>query len=178
MKFNYCSTHLEDWITDMYQEIGIKTPDDITEERIANKLGIYFLRTNRPSHHICVSGLHAIYVDSRLSLQEQREHFFHELCHVLRHYGSQFRMPLPLKEWQEYDAARFVKCATIPYQMVLSWDLDDPYIISYAAETFKVTKELSESRLIQIRSRKIHNRIINPLEVSKNENSYIYSCVY
>lgn len=172
----YHSTHLEDWITNFYQKIGVIQPEDINEENIAYKLGIYLFRVEGPPHHIFISGIHAIYTDSRASPRKQKEQFFHELCHMLRHHGNQLTMPPPLREWQEHDAARFVKCATIPYQMVLSWDFNDPGIIRRAIKTFGISREVCEERLFQIKRRIDSKLLIKGGHTI--ENSYLHQGIY
>lgn len=160
MKITYTQTYLEDFISNLYKNLGILKPDQISEDNIATKLGILFFRENGPPSHIRVCGVDAIYVDARDSPKKQREQFFHELCHVLRHVGNQSIIPLSLREWQEIDARRFTKCAAIPFEMVKDWDLRNDNIIQKASDTFCVTEELCQERLLQIRNRIYFNKLI------------------
>ncbi|MDE3840738.1 peptidase [Bacillus methanolicus] len=161
MKTTYTQTYLEEFISNLYKSLGIFKPHQISEEDIAAKLGILFFRNNGPAFHTRVCGVDANYVDARDSPKKQREQFFHELCHVLRHVGSQSIVPFSFREWQELDAKRFVKCAAIPFDMVKDWDLDDPEIIKKASKTFCVTQELCQERLLQIRNRIYINKLIS-----------------
>lgn len=156
----YTQTYLEDFIDNLYTRLNIYTPQDISEEYISTRLGIMLIRESGPAFHTHICGTDVIYVDDRLSLKEQREQFFHELCHVLRHVGNQSLIPLSLRELQELDAKRFTKCAAIPFDMVKDWDLWSENIIQKASDTFGVTEELCEQRLLQIRNRIYFNKLI------------------
>ncbi|MDE3837893.1 peptidase [Bacillus methanolicus] len=153
MKTTYTQTYLEEFISNLYKSLGIFKPHQISEEYIAARLGILFFRDNGPAFHTRVCGVDAIYVDARDSPKKQREQFFHELCHVLRHVGSQSIVPVSFREWQELDAKRFVKCAAIPFDMVKDWDLRNDNIVQKASDTFGVTEKLCEQRLLQIKNR-------------------------
>lgn len=120
-----------------------------------------FFRENGPAFHTRVCGADAIYVDARDSTKTQREQFFHELCHILRHVGNQPIIQLSFRKWQELDAKRFVKCAAIPFDMVKDWDLDDAQIIKKASKIFCVTEELCQERFLQIRNRIYFNKLIS-----------------
>lgn len=156
----YTQTYLEEFITHLYIKLNIRRSHDISEEFISTKLGILFYRENGPAFHTKICGTDVIYVDARLPPKQQKEQFFHELCHVLRHVGNQTVIPLSFREWQELDAKRFTKCAAIPYFLVKDWDLWDESIIQKASDTFGVTEELCEERLLQIRNRLYFNKLI------------------
>lgn len=155
----YIQTHLEEFISNLYEQLGIFKPYQISEEFIANKLGIMFFRENGPSFHTRICGTDVIYIDARLPPKKQREQFFHELCHVLRHVGNQSFISLSFREWQEIDARRFTKCAAIPFDMVKNWNLWDENIIEKASDIFCVTEELCEQRLLQIKNRTYFNHL-------------------
>lgn len=123
MKVSYTLTYLEEFISNIYKSLDKFKAHQISEEDIAAKLGIMFFWENGPAFHTQVCGIDAIYVDTRDSPKKQREQFFHELCHVLRHVGNQSIIPVSFREWQEIDARRFTKCAAIPFEMVKDWDL-------------------------------------------------------
>jgi Zn-dependent peptidase ImmA (M78 family) len=160
MKVTYTQTYLEDFISNLYKSLGIFKPHQISEEDIAAKLGIMFFRDNGPAFHTRVCGIDAIYVNARDSPKKQREQFFHELCHVLRHVGDQSIIPLSFRELQEIDARRFTRCAAIPFEMVKDWDLWNENIIQKASDTFGVTEELCKERLLQIRNRIYSHKLI------------------
>jgi Zn-dependent peptidase ImmA (M78 family) len=149
----YHTTALEDWVTKFYKRLKIFRPEDINPVVISRKLSIFLREKPFPSTHQVVGRFRCIVIDSRLSREEKREAFFHELCHILRHVGIQSMMPEAFRELQEWDASHFTKYAAIPFHMLRFIDWDDPYIIEHMSNMFKVTPELCEERLAQIKNR-------------------------
>ncbi|RWZ60871.1 ImmA/IrrE family metallo-endopeptidase [Halobacillus fulvus] len=94
-----------------------------------------------------------IVLDTKLSKPMQREQFFHELCHAIRHVGKQTMMPDAFRELQERDARHFTLYAALPYHMIKEYDLNDPELIERWAYDFNVSFELCEERLEQIKRR-------------------------
>ncbi|MCP8970532.1 ImmA/IrrE family metallo-endopeptidase [Ectobacillus ponti] len=92
-------------------------------------------------------------MDSRLPDLQRRQAFFHELCHILRHEGLQGAMPPLFREWQEWDAVNFARCAAIPRHMLHYIRLDGD-AVAHASEVFQVPPRLCEERLQQILNRK------------------------
>ncbi len=88
-----------------------------------------------------------INIDARLTEQEQREQFFHELCHILRHCGSQLIMPKAFRELQEWDAKRFTKYAAIPFHMLHLFNLKSDYLVNEISESFQVYEDLANDRM-------------------------------
>ncbi|WP_025950432.1 ImmA/IrrE family metallo-endopeptidase [Geobacillus thermocatenulatus] len=150
---NYYTTALEDWITNFYKRLGIFHPSHIDIEYIARRMNIFLREKPFPSTHQVFGRFRCIVVDSRLSLEEKREAFFHELCHVLRHAGVQSMLPEAFRELQEWDANHFTKYAAIPFHMLKFIDWNEPHIIEHMVNMFKVTPELCKSRLSQIKNR-------------------------
>ncbi|BDG47749.1 hypothetical protein PspKH34_23100 [Parageobacillus sp. KH3-4] len=62
-------------------------------------------------------------------------------------------MPEAFRELQERDANHFTKYAAIPFHMLRFIDWREPYIVEHMSNMFKVTPELCEERLTQIRNR-------------------------
>lgn len=149
----YPTTALEDWVTTFYHRLRINKPYQINEEYIAKIYGIYITRTKLPSNFQVVGRFRRINIDSRKSSEEQREIFFHELCHLLRHTGVQTMMPYAFRQLQEWDARNFVRYAAIPHHMLEFLDFEDPYVINKMQRLFKVTPELCMERLEQINKR-------------------------
>ncbi|UOY92869.1 ImmA/IrrE family metallo-endopeptidase [Ectobacillus sp. JY-23] len=148
------TTPLEDWITAFYKRIGVKQPKDLNIDYIADQCNVLLLRERTESYRIDNDFIQIIVLDERLSPQKQREVFFHELCHMLRHYGNQGIMPESFRQLQEWDAVRFTKCAAIPIHMLQYIRLENNRdIIADMSEMFKVTPRLCKERLNQIRNR-------------------------
>ncbi|MBW7651550.1 ImmA/IrrE family metallo-endopeptidase [Anoxybacillus sp. ST4] len=154
---NYYTTALEDWVTNFYKRLGIFHPSHIDIEYIARRMNIFLREKPFPSTHQVFGRFRCIVVDSRLSKEEKREAFFHELCHILRHVGVQSMMPEAFRELQERDAKLFTKYAAIPYHMLDFIDWNERYIIEQMAHMFKVTPKLCEERLTQIQNRILVN---------------------
>jgi len=102
----------------------------------------------------------AIILDSRLKPFEQREQFFHELCHILKHVGHQSMLPKAFRELQEWDANNFTMYAALPYFMVKQYDFEDPYLIQHLAIDFKVSEDLCKKRIEQIKRNFLYNKVL------------------
>lgn len=151
----YPTTTLEDWVTDFYSRLSIYRPEQIDIQLIASRYRIYVHTKPMPSSHQIVGHYKGITLDSRETEEVQREMFFHELCHILRHYGVQTMMPDAFRELQEWDARNFIRYAAIPQHMIRFINFDDHYVIDQMASLFKVTPQLCEERLNQINNRYI-----------------------
>ncbi|NIK12831.1 ImmA/IrrE family metallo-endopeptidase [Alkalibacillus almallahensis] len=147
---NYQTTALEDFVTNIYLRHKIMRPQDLDIDRIGR---IFYIHTNRkpmPPRFDVIVRYRGIIVDSREPKSIQREQFFHELCHILRHAGHQSLMPRAFRELQEQDAQAFAMYAALPYHMLQHFDFSDPYIIGILAETFCIRQSLVYDRLNQI----------------------------
>ncbi|MGE6718680.1 ImmA/IrrE family metallo-endopeptidase [Peribacillus frigoritolerans] len=157
----YTTTALEDWVSDFYKELKINHPIQINEEFISWSNRIFLHRKPRYGNYEIVGQYRGITVDSRESLEKQREMFFHELCHLLRHTGIQSMMHTAFRELQERDAEHFKRYAAIPFHMLKYIDIQDPYVIDQMVDLFKVTPELCELRLLQIKNRMNMYKVCN-----------------
>ncbi|WML38666.1 ImmA/IrrE family metallo-endopeptidase [Neobacillus sp. OS1-2] len=163
----YKTTALEDWITAFYRRLKIQHPHQIDENRIARIYGITINRWELPSKYLVNGRFRGIYIDIRKPKNKQREIFFHEFCHILRHSGCQTMMPAAFRELQEWDARHFTLYAVIPAHMLKFIDLNDEYVIDQMVSLFKVTPELCEERLEQIKNRRLSYGY-----VAENQNKY------
>ena len=143
----YTTTALEDYIQALYTKMQIKTARDINITRIARHHSIFIHYKQLPSRYDVFHRYRAINLDARISPAEQREDFFHELCHILRHVGRQSMMPEAFRELQEWDAKRFTMHAALPYFMIKNYNLDNPNLIPDLASEFKVTETLIKKKL-------------------------------
>ena len=156
----YTLTALEDWITKRYFRLGIKTAQDIEVSRLAYVHSIYIHYKQMPSRYDIYGRYRGIVLDARCSPEEQREQFFHELCHILRHAGHQTMMPEAFRQLQEWDANHFTMYASLPYFMVREYDFNDPYLIHDLAEDFKVTEHLAKKRMEHIERNMLHRQLL------------------
>lgn len=149
----YRTTALEDWVTSFYTRLKILHPRQINIEYIARIYSIFIHRKPMPATHEIIGRYRGITIDTRKAKDVQREMFFHELCHILRHSGVQSMMPDAFREMQEWDARHFVRYAAIPHHMLQFIDLKDDYVIDQMVSLFKVSPELCKERLEQIKNR-------------------------
>ncbi|WP_429844551.1 ImmA/IrrE family metallo-endopeptidase [Brevibacillus sp. FIR094] len=154
MKLPYSPTPLEIWISQFYKRLGINTPDELDEHRIARSLGIHLFYKEIPSMAYEFGRFKSITIDTRLPSLMQREHFYHELCHILRHSGRQLMMPAAFRELQEWDARNFTRYAALPLHMITGYDFNQPDILDILSDRFKVTPQLCVERL-----QKIHDKL-------------------
>jgi hypothetical protein len=152
---NYYTTALEDWVTAFYKRLRILHPKQLKIETIARAHEIFIHRKPELAFYEVVGRYRGITIDSLESPTVQREMFFHELCHILRHTGKQSMMAEAFRELQEWDARRFTLYAAIPHHMLKFIDFEDPYLIDQMESLFKVTPELCEERFIQIKNRSL-----------------------
>jgi hypothetical protein len=153
----YKMTHLEDWINYLYRVLGIYTPDEIRPIEICRPLHIHLAYKEIPSCSVEFGRFKCITLDKRKLYEYQREDFFHELCHLLRHSGDQTMMPKAFLELQESQAETFTTYAALPYFMVREYDLYDRNIVNNLADDFCVTEHLVIKRLTQIKNRLLLN---------------------
>jgi hypothetical protein len=153
----YRTTGLEDWVTNFYLRLKIVQPKQLKIEYIAKIYEIHIKKNPMPAFYMVNGRYRAIHIDSRVSEDEQREMFFHELCHLLRHVGIQSKMPLSFRDFQEWDAKNFTRYAAIPHHMIKYIDLYSHNVIDHMVGLFKVTPELCVERLDQIKNRTRYN---------------------
>lgn len=152
---NYTTTHLEDWVANWYIKKGFLTPKQLKVAKIAQRMDIFLHRKPKSSSYLIHGRYKGITLDSREDLLTQKEHFYHELSHILRHVGIQSMMPEAFRELQERDARHFTLYAALPFHMVSKYDLSDPYIVDRWVDDFKVTPALCEKRLQIIKEREM-----------------------
>ncbi|WP_025027764.1 ImmA/IrrE family metallo-endopeptidase [Caldalkalibacillus mannanilyticus] len=153
--FHYNTTLLEDYIQNLYQELGIHSPCQIDMYDIAEKLNIWIYFMDMGSKAIYRGEMKSMLIDQRLSPPEQWQDFGHELCHLIRQAGVQTYMPESILYFQETKADHFMYEFCVPSFMLIDCSLPDQRTaaLQYVAETFNVTKKFAELRLKQIEKR-------------------------
>ena len=149
----YNLTRMEKWITDEYVKSNIYTPEDINIERLAHIYNVTVWKFPMEARYDIFDNKKYIVIDSRSSFKEQREQFFHELCHVLFHVGHQSEMNESFRELLEWEADSFVMYAALPYFMLKQCNLSSEYLVHDLSIKFGVTAELCQRRLEQIKNR-------------------------
>ncbi|WP_181350522.1 ImmA/IrrE family metallo-endopeptidase [Thalassobacillus sp. CUG 92003] len=146
----YTTTALEDWVSNWYIKRKFQYPLDLKLRKIAMQYEIFIHYKPMESRYTRFGRYREIVLNSTLNKTIQREQFFHELCHAVRHVGKQTMMPDAFRELQERDARHFTLYAALPYHMVKSYNLDDPDLLERWSQDFKVTEELCKERFTQI----------------------------
>ncbi|MGI8316872.1 ImmA/IrrE family metallo-endopeptidase [Halobacillus mangrovi] len=149
----YTTTALEDWVSNWYIKRKFQYPLDLKLRKIAMQYEIFIHYKPFESRYARFGKYREIVLNSTLDRVTQREQFFHELCHAIRHVGKQTMMPEAFRELQERDAQHFTLYAALPFHMVKKYDLDDPELLDRWSYDFKVSYELCDERLEQIKRR-------------------------
>ncbi|WP_235860295.1 ImmA/IrrE family metallo-endopeptidase [Rossellomorea aquimaris] len=149
----YRTTELEDWVSTMYNKMGITKPSLINEQTISRYFEIFLKKKPMNSSFHIFGRYRDIVIDEREPLEKQREIFFHELCHILRHAGIQSMMPTAFRELQEWDAQHFTQYAAIPHHMLKYIPFQEHDVVNQMSLMFQVSPELCEMRLEQVKRR-------------------------
>jgi Zn-dependent peptidase ImmA (M78 family) len=159
--FNYQTIPLEDYIKNLYQSLGIMEHYQLDMMEIAFKMNIWIHFKEMESKAVKLRGLYSILIDSRLSPAEQWQDFGHELCHVLRQAGNQLDLPTDMIRFQETKAENFAYEFCVPSFMLLSISLPQQRneAIQYVSETFNVTLDFADRRLVQIERRLMNSQL-------------------
>lgn len=158
ISFNlYKPSQVEGWISNIYQQHGIMQPQDLTVSAVSEIFSIKVIKHEGPVFAEWEDGLYSfIFLNQNKSAEEQKNDFFHELCHPLRHVGKQDQLPKLFQELQEMQAAQFQLVAAMPIYLIEQvpytryWE----QYISTLAHYFSLPKYFVDRRMQQI-NRKI-----------------------
>lgn len=165
----YKPTTLEKSISDFYIQLDVLSPSHLNPFLISRALGIEYDQFISPACSGDEEGVPYIITDLRSPYEKQREQYFHELGHVLRHDGDQNnRMPQSFREYQEWDAHLFTVYAMIPYHML---DFSLNYTVKGLMDRFNVPSHIARKRFNQIRRRIYFSKPESNQEV-KRKDSY------
>lgn len=137
-------SHLEDYIYALYSSIGVENPADLDMRFIAKQLGVkivYRQRAFRLDNEIILK---------KGNIREEWMDFGHEICHFLRHCGSQLNMHKLFIEMQEYQANHFAYHFCVPTFML---DKLYNYTIYDIMNLFNVNYEFACRRLEMYRNK-------------------------
>ncbi len=150
-------SNLEDFVENIYQEIGILTPKELDIHAISRGLNIKLKFWDETSEAIENNGEFWIFLNEDLGPKEQWQDFSHELCHVLQHEGYQQTMAPDFRLYQEVKADNFMYHFCVPtfmmksYQVANYFNIDDG--VPIIAKDFNVTEEFARKRLIHYRNK-------------------------
>ncbi|WP_369793209.1 ImmA/IrrE family metallo-endopeptidase [Halobacillus sp. BBL2006] len=163
----YTTTILEDLITQWYKSHKFTEPDDLNVYTIGSESQIFVTCRPTQASYMRVGKFQEIVLDSRLPYIHQREQFFHELCHALRHAGRQSFMPYSFYELQERDARHFTLYASLPTHMINDYNLSNPAIIDQLSHDFMIPRKVCIERLEKIKSRIVPSDKSNLINLRK-----------
>lgn len=145
----YYYTHLEDYITHFYKQLGITDLSLLSFQEIATRLGIKVFYWSEPSQALFIEGRAYIFLEENLSPEKEWQDFCHELCHVLLHSGNQFNLPPLFHQYQEHKANNFMYHACVPSFMLERMELygATKNDILHVQQQFNVEYEFAETRL-------------------------------
>ncbi|MDQ0228453.1 ImmA/IrrE family metallo-endopeptidase [Metabacillus niabensis] len=153
----YRMTQLEENIKEIYSGLGISSPYEIDPYHIANEYNVWiYFHKDESEVFKRTNGLYSLYLDERLSPQEQWQDFGHEFGHVVKHVGNQSRLHKPFRKLQENQANNFMFHFCVPTFMLLNYEISN-YLnikdgIKFISETFKVTEKFAKKRLIHFQN--------------------------
>jgi Zn-dependent peptidase ImmA (M78 family) len=180
---NYIYNPLEDQVKKLYQHLSINVPEQIDMIDIAAKLDIWLHFESVSSKAIERNGVYSMFIDKRLSTQEQWQDFGHELCHALLHCGNQLNLPREFVMYQESKARNFALHFCIPTFMLEKLDLPsmEKEAIEMISKSFNVDLKFAKTRLLgwvqQQKSHLFYKKISEPTsyyEVEPESNKVIY----
>ncbi|GGH16972.1 ImmA/IrrE family metallo-endopeptidase [Paenibacillus segetis] len=153
MFIHYQMTNLEQFLEDIYKQNNITSPHQISIDEISHRLNVWVHKAEVRSRAVeSTAGMHSMFLDSRITPEEQHFEFLHELCHLLRHTGNQTIMPESFTQAQEDEAERFILYAAVPFSMFSQLPIPGYHseAVAYLSEIFRVPFEFAERRLDQI----------------------------
>lgn len=142
------TSHTEDFVKEFYIKMGIFEPQQLDFRTVAKKLGITVFWWSRPSQALFLDDFAYVFLDERLSEQQQWQDFCHELCHVLLHVGDQDRMSESFRQYQEFKANHFMYHACVPTFMLKKINHKN-LTAEYISTVFNVDKDFAQKRLDQ-----------------------------
>src|SRR5699024_12608422 len=101
MTINYRPYELEKRIFTFYLKKGVWVPEDIKETLISDLFGIILTYSDKRSFAVEEANVKMINIINQIDEKQQREHFFNELCTLVRNLGAQPVMPQYFMEFQE-----------------------------------------------------------------------------
>lgn len=152
----YKPTELENWLTKRYKEHGILTPFDLTIKAVSEVFNTIVNYYCGPSFAEWEEGGYSmVFLNNKMSHEDQRMDFFHELCHPLRHVGIQGSMPMLFQELQEIQASQFQLVSAMPVYLLMDIQPEkywNNYIMSIA-EAFAYPPNFVECRMRHVVAR-------------------------
>lgn len=141
--------HLEDYISNLYQTIGIRIPEELVCENLSSKLNIGLYYWDEKSQAATIHNKPFIFLNLHMLPNFRWQIFCHELCHILFHAGDQMQLPSSFVEYQERKANNFALHAAVPTFMLKEMELPDDYFaaVRVLQDTFSISLTFACKRL-------------------------------
>lgn len=152
----YKPTDTEKWISEKYQENGIRTAADMDMDIIADMFNaaVQLTKTDEPrvlwDDDFCL-----ILLDRDAPMEKIRKDFFHEICHPMFHIGNQHLLPVGLMELQENQADALQFYTAMPSYLLREFQGIQTYreYVKTVSDAFMLPPKFVEQRIAQIQRR-------------------------
>jgi Zn-dependent peptidase ImmA (M78 family) len=153
----YTTTRLEEYVKNIFINLGICHPQDIDMEAIAKGLNINIHYRESMSQMVCIKGQYHIILNQFDSPVKQWQDFTHELGHALKHVGNQRMLNGLFKGLQEGQANNFMYHFCVPTFMLMEFEFHatKDMTIQKIAESFGVSITFAKKRF-EMYERKIY----------------------
>ncbi|MEK4788346.1 MULTISPECIES: ImmA/IrrE family metallo-endopeptidase [Bacillus] len=158
MNYTYSALELE--IKELYGQLQIYDMQPLNIENVAKHFDISLIYKPIESKAFSIRNRKAIFIDERKDSLQQREDFCHELCHILKHTGTQNHAHYLFKQMQENQANAFMYHFAIPSFILNKIDIPNSIYeaVPYISSNFGVSYEFAHQRLDMF----LRNVISNP----------------
>lgn len=173
----YKPSELELWISNHYINNGIATPSELTIKNVAGVFNIqvnYYTGPPFAEWEETTNGYSFIFLNDRKHRFDQKNDFFHELCHPLRHVGKQEELPELFQRLQEMQATQFQLIAAMPHYLLQQVSVGvywDNYIHTLS-ERFEQPLEFVEQRMRQVLARIEQEKFFQWQHVAEQKGIY------
>jgi Zn-dependent peptidase ImmA (M78 family) len=152
------TTYLEDRVHDLYDSIHISQVRQLDIETISSRMGLSceFI----PYDSMRINQM--IFIDERLTSQEQWQSFAHEVAHIRYHVGNQLVLPVSFSTWQEWRANSFMLEFCVPRFLLEKCikEQSDIHPIEMIVKNFNVTHEFALQRFRRYQMNVYHDAIV------------------
>ncbi|MEH7674446.1 ImmA/IrrE family metallo-endopeptidase [Bacillus pumilus] len=146
---NYMYSALEIEVKDIYGQLQIHDMQPLNIDAVAMHFDISLIYKPIESKAFSIRNRKAIFIDERKNSLQQREDFCHELCHILKHTGTQNNAHYLFKQMQENQANAFMYHFAIPSFILNKIDIPNSIYEAapYISSNFGVSYNFAHHRL-------------------------------
>ncbi|SDZ51099.1 protein of unknown function [Evansella caseinilytica] len=144
------NTLTESWVVKEYKKRQLTSVKDLAMKHVADAFQIGLVYHQFRSNSIYETDFGIIYINNMLPLAQQRVEFFHELGHVLKHFGDQEAMSSSFIKLQEDQAERFSLYAAMPLHILESF-VQTGTTTKHLADSFELPENFVSARMEQLK---------------------------